>query len=124
MKYPIGIQSFEKLVTEGYCYVDKTEQIYQLTHDGTIYFLSRPRRFGKSLLVSTLKNYFLGKKELFKGLAIERLETEWAEYPVFHIRYIREETGWIYSHLGGPIWEKHLLNRYGRPFRICPQASP
>ena len=78
MKYPIGIQSFEKLVTEGYCYVDKTEQIYQLTHDGTIYFLSRPRRFGKSLLVSTLKNYFLGKKELFKGLAIEGLETEWA----------------------------------------------
>ena len=58
MKYPIGIQSFEKLVTEGYCYVDKTEQIYQLTHNGTIYFLSRPRRFGKSLLVSTLKNYF------------------------------------------------------------------
>ena len=87
MKYPIGIQSFEKLVTEGYCYVDKTEQIYQLTHDGTIYFLSRPRRFGKSLLVSTLKNYFLGKKELFKGLAIEGLETEWAEYPVFHIDF-------------------------------------
>ena len=87
MKYPIGIQSFEKLVTEGYYYVDKTELIYQLTHDGTIYFLSRPRRFGKSLLVSTLKNYFLGKKELFKGLAIERLETEWAEYPVFHIDF-------------------------------------
>ena len=87
MKYPIGIQSFEKLVTEGYCYVDKTEQIYQLTHDGTIYFLSRPRRFGKSLLVSTLKNYFLGKKELFKGLAIEKLETEWKEYPVFHIDF-------------------------------------
>ena len=87
MKYPIGIQSFEKLVTEGYCYVDKTEQIYQLTHDGTIYFLSRPRRFGKSLLVSTLKNYFLGKKELFKGLAIEGLETEWTEYPVFHIDF-------------------------------------
>ena len=87
MKYPIGIQSFEKLVTEGYCYVDKTEQIYQLTHDGTIYFLSRPRRFGKSLLVSTLKNYFLGKKELFKGLAIEKLETEWKKYPVFHIDF-------------------------------------
>ena len=87
MKYPIGIQSFEKLVTEGYCYVDKTELIYQLTHDGTIYFLSRPRRFGKSLLVSTLKNYFLGKKDLFKGLAIESLETEWAEYPVFHIDF-------------------------------------
>ena len=87
MKYPIGIQSFEKLITKGYCYVDKTELIYQLTHDGTIYFLSRPRRFGKSLLVSTLKNYFLGKKELFKGLAIDNLETEWTEYPVFHIDF-------------------------------------
>ena len=63
-------------------YVDKTALIYNLVTTGKIYFLSRPRRFGKSLLVSTLKNYFLGKKELFKGLAIEGLETEWAEYPV------------------------------------------
>ena len=87
MKYPIGIQSFEKLREDGYVYVDKTALIYNLVHDGTIYFLSRPRRFGKSLLVSTLKNYFLGRKELFRGLAIDSLETEWAEYPVFHIDF-------------------------------------
>ena len=87
MKFPIGIQSFEKMITEGYCYVDKTDLLYQLVKEGVIYFLSRPRRFGKSLLVSTLKNYFLGKKELFKGLAIEKLETEWREYPVFHIDF-------------------------------------
>ena len=87
MKYPIGIQNFEKLITEGFCYVDKTALIYQLVKEGVIYFLSRPRRFGKSLLVSTLKNYFLGRKELFKGLAIEQLETEWNTYPIFHIDF-------------------------------------
>lgn len=87
MKYPIGIQSFDKIVSEGYVYVDKTDLIYQLVKDGTIYFLSRPRRFGKSLLVSTLKCYFQGKKELFRGLAIDKLETEWAEYPVFHLDF-------------------------------------
>ena len=87
MKYPIGIQSFDKLREEGYVYVDKTELIYRLVTTGNIYFLSRPRRFGKSLLVSTLKCYFQGRKELFKGLAIERLETEWAEYPVFHLDF-------------------------------------
>ena len=87
MKYPIGIQSFDKIIEDGYIYVDKTELIYQLVKDGTIYFLSRPRQFGKSLLVSTLKCYFQGRKELFKGLAIDNLETEWAEYPVFHIDF-------------------------------------
>ena len=87
MKYPIGIQSFAQIREDGYVYVDKTALIYNLVTTGKIYFLSRPRRFGKSLLVSTLKNYFLGKKELFKGLAIEGLETEWAEYPVFHIDF-------------------------------------
>ncbi|WP_300811735.1 ATP-binding protein [uncultured Bacteroides sp.] len=87
MKYPIGIQSFDRIVEEGYVYVDKTDQIYNLTHEGSIYFLSRPRRFGKSLLVSTLKNYFLGRKELFRGLAIEAKETEWAAYPVFHVDF-------------------------------------
>ena len=87
MKYPIGIQSFDRVIEDGYVYVDKTALIHQLVSEGTIYFLSRPRRFGKSLLVSTLKNYFLGRKELFKGLAIEKLETEWAEYPVFHIDF-------------------------------------
>ena len=87
MKYPIGIQSFAQIREDHYTYVDKTALIYQLVSTGKIYFLSRPRRFGKSLLVSTLKNYFSGKKELFKGLAIEKLETEWREYPVFHIDF-------------------------------------
>lgn len=87
MKYPIGIQTFDQIINGGFVYVDKTDLIYKLVTEGKIYFLSRPRRFGKSLLVSTLKNYFLGRKELFKGLAIDKLETEWAEYPVFHIDF-------------------------------------
>ena len=86
MKYPIGIQSFERIIKEGYVYVDKTDLIYQLTR-GSIYFLSRPRRFGKSLLVSTLENYFLGNKELFKGLKIDELEKDWKTYPVFHLDF-------------------------------------
>ena len=86
MKYPIGIQSFERIIKEGYVYVDKTDLIYQLTR-GSIYFLSRPRRFGKSLLVSTLENYYLGKKELFKGLKIDALEKDWKTYPVFHLDF-------------------------------------
>ena len=87
MKYPIGVQSFDQIREDGYAYVDKTDLVYRLTHEGKIYFLSRPRRFGKSLLVSTLKNYFLGHKELFEGLAISSLEKEWLEYPVFHIDF-------------------------------------
>ena len=87
MKYPIGIQDFEKIISNDFVYVDKTALIYRLVTEGNIYFLSRPRRFGKSLLVSTLKYYFQGKKELFKGLAIDELEKEWAEYPVFHIDF-------------------------------------
>ena len=87
MKYPIGIQDFESIISGGYIYVDKTALVYRLVTEGKIYFLSRPRRFGKSLLVSTLKAYFKGKKELFKGLAIDALETEWAEYPVFHLDF-------------------------------------
>ena len=86
MKYPIGIQSFERIIKEGYVYIDKTDMLYQLTR-GSIYFLSRPRRFGKSLLVSTLENYFLGKKELFKGLKIDALENDWKTYPVFHLDF-------------------------------------
>lgn len=73
MRFPIGIQSFEKLIKAGYLYVDKTELIYKMVDTGNYYFLSRPRRFGKSLLVSTIEAYFKGKKELFKGLAMERL---------------------------------------------------
>ena len=87
MKYPIGIQDFERIITDGYVYVDKTALIYRLVTEGSIYFLSRPRRFGKSLLVSTLKAYYQGKKELFKGLAIDSLEKEWAEHPVFHLSF-------------------------------------
>jgi hypothetical protein len=84
-KLPIGIQDFEKLRTNGYLYVDKTAHIYRLANEGKPYFLGRPRRFGKSLLLSTLKMYFLGKKELFEGLDIAGLEKDWTEYPVFHI---------------------------------------
>lgn len=87
MKYPIGIQSFDRIIEDGYVYIDKTDMVYSLVHEGSIYFLSRPRRFGKSLLVSTLKNYFLGRKELFKGLKIDRLEKEWKVYPVFHVDF-------------------------------------
>ena len=87
MKYPIGIQSFDQIREEGYVYVDKTALVYDLVTNGTIYFLCRPRRFGKSLLLSTLENYFLGKKELFKGLAIDSLEKEWKKHPVFHIDF-------------------------------------
>lgn len=87
MKYPIGIQEFEKIIKGNYIYVDKTALIYKLVTEGSIYFLSRPRRFGKSLLVSTLEAYFKGRKELFAGLAIDELESEWAEYPVFHIDF-------------------------------------
>ena len=85
MKYPIGIQNFESLRNDGYVYVDKTALIYRLVDEGRYYFLSRPRRFGKSLLISTLEAYLSGKKELFKGLAIEQLEKDWTEYLIFHL---------------------------------------
>ena len=83
--YPIGVQSFRKLRETGCIYVDKTAVIYDLVNDGTYYFLSRPRRFGKSLLISTLEAYFQGKKELFDGLAMEELEKDWIKYPVLHL---------------------------------------
>ena len=84
-KMPIGIQSFEDIRRDNYVYVDKTEIVYRLATMGKPYFLSRPRRFGKSLLISTLEAYFLGKKDLFKGLAIEKLEQDWVTYPVLHL---------------------------------------
>ena len=100
--YPIGIQTFERIRKEDKFYIDKTEYVYRMTHtDGTYFFLSRPRRFGKSLLVSTFKSYFEGKKELFKGLAIEELEKEWNEYPVLH-----------FSLAGGKHMEKEQLDQY------------
>ena len=93
-KLPIGIQDFESIRKEGYLYVDKTRYIYELFHGGKPYFLSRPRRFGKSLLLSTMRAYFEGKKELFAGLKIEELEREnpdaWQEYPVFYIDFNKD----------------------------------
>lgn len=85
MKYPIGIQTFAKIREENFLYFDKTKDVYQLAKNGGYFFLSRPRRFGKSLLVTTLEAYFQGRKELFEGLAISKLETEWEQYPVLHI---------------------------------------
>ena len=94
--YPIGMQTFSEIREEDFLYVDKTEYIYRMTHtSGKYFFLSRPRRFGKSLLVSTMQSYFEGKKELFKGLAIEKLEKDWTEYPVLH-----------FSLAGGSTWRK------------------
>ena len=116
--YPIGIQSFEHLRQSGYTYVDKTQLVYQLATTGKYYFLSRPRRFGKSLLLSTLKAYFEGKKELFNGLAIAGLETDWTAYPVLHLdlnarNYINREA--LISELNRHLeqWEK----LYGDEFK-------
>ena len=101
MKYPIGIQSFDRIIEDGYVYIDKTDMVYSLAQEGSIYFLSRPRRFGKSLLVSTLKNYFLGRKELFRGLKIDSLEKYWKVYPVFHMDFN-----------GGNFTEKGVLEKW------------
>ena len=112
-KYPIGIQNFQKLRESGFLYVDKTPWVYQLVSNEGYYFLSRPRRFGKSLLLSTLEAYFQGKKELFKGLALEQVEKDWTVHPVFHIdlntgKYTEPEAlvsafDWHFS-----LWEKEL----------------
>ncbi len=100
--YPIGIQTFERIIKENMLYIDKTEYVYRMAHtSGKYFFLSRPRRFGKSLLTSTFKSYFEGKQHLFRGLAIEKLETEWTEYPVLH-----------FSMAGGKHMEKVDLERY------------
>jgi len=89
-KFPIGIQTFSEIRNNNFVYVDKTELIYKLVSEGKVYFLSRPRRFGKSLLISTLEQFFLGKKELFQGLKIAELEKEWNEYPVFRLDFNAE----------------------------------
>lgn len=83
-KYPLGIQTFENIIKGQYVYVDKTALAYELANENKYCFLSRPRRFGKSLLVTTLQAYFEGRKELFEGLAIADYEKEWVKYPVFH----------------------------------------
>lgn len=115
--FPIGIQNFEKIRRDNYAYVDKTRFVYQLATTGSYYFLSRPRRFGKSLLLSTLHAYFEGKKELFEGLEIEQLEKDWTAYPVLHLdlnaRNYKDEYSLLEElnkHL--EIWEKE----YGSPY--------
>ena len=133
MKYPIGIQDFESIITGDYVYVDKTALIYRLVTEGKIYFLSRPRRFGKSLLVSTLEAYFKGKKELFKGLAIDDLEKNWAEHPVFHISFGGEnfiEQGALENKISVALdnWEKlygksPIANTFGGRFLYILQAA-
>ena len=99
--YPVGIQTFEEIITKNMVYVDKTQYVYRMANAGKYFFLSRPRRFGKSLLTSTFKSYFEGKRELFKGLAIERLETKWTEHPVLH-----------FDMSGGKHMEKGQLEQY------------
>ena len=85
MKYPIGIQNFSKIRQEGYAYVDKTALMYKMVSEGEYYFLSRPRRFGKSLMLSTLEAYFEGEKELFDGLYVAEHEKEWRRHPIMHL---------------------------------------
>ena len=114
MKYPIGVQSFSKLRSGNYLYVDKTRHIFDLVNSGSYYFLSRPRRFGKSLLISTLEAYFLGRRELFKGLAIESLTDDWEPRPVIHIdlnasKYTEEKD--LNELIGLQL--RHLEERYG-----------
>ena len=116
---PIGIQTFEKIIVGNYLYVDKTEYVYRMAHGASNYcFLSRPRRFGKSLLTSTLHSYFAGKRELFKGLAIEKLETEWTKYPVLHFdmslaKHVDKDT--LESMLDVQLFEHEKI--YGIPER-------
>ena len=117
MKYPIGIQNFESLVNEDYLYLDKTELIYKIVSEGRYYFLSRPRRFGKSMLISTFKAYFEGKQHLFEGLAISQLETKWEKYPIFHLDFNSREykdedslTAELNRHLES--WEKIYGTEY------------
>lgn len=115
MKYPIGIQTFEDIRTSGYAYVDKTALVYKLASEGKNYFLSRPRRFGKSLLLSTLKSYFEGRKELFDGLAMSKLETEWVKYPIFHFDF---NTGLYTSVEGLTSTIDYQLQRFEHQFGI------
>ena len=109
---PIGVQSFEILRTEGYLYVDKTDLMYKLVTEGRQYFLSRPRRFGKSLLITTLRAYFGGKKDLFKGLAIEKLETKWKKYPVFYLDFSRTGDSYADVEARFTVWMGELDKQY------------
>lgn len=114
-KYPIGIQTFDKIIEQGMVYIDKTDLVYKLVNGAKNIFLSRPRRFGKSLLVSTLQAYFEGRKELFKGLAIDKLEKDWTSYPVIHLDMSR---GKYYSIDNLHIVLNGILNTYEERYGI------
>ncbi len=121
LKYPLGIQTFEKIREDGLFYVDKTDLVYRLVKTGRVYSLSRSRRFGKSLLVSTLKSYYEGRKELFEGLAMAELKTEWLEYPVSHVDFNGVDflasgqlEGKLEQYVSG--WELDLARTRQRPF--------
>ena len=130
MLYPIGRQDLEDIRRGGYVYVDKTALIYKLASTGKYYVLGRPRRFGKSLLISTMEAYFQGKKELFDGLAVASLEKNWIEYPVLHLDF----SGRAYNEMdvvtktlddalrkwmGKGIWQRKPLGHSWYPFRKC-----
>ena len=118
MKYPIGIQNFEKIRREGYIYVDKTPWMWKMISEGSYYFLSRPRRFGKSLMVSTLEAFFSGHRELFKGLYVDTVEWDWQQYPIMHLdlnvkKYEKKED--LYKALNRhlELWEQTYDSPYG-----------
>ena len=120
MKYPIGIQTFSQIIEQGFVYVDKTDMVYSLATEGKVYFLSRPRRFGKSLLLSTLRAYFEGRKELFRGLKMEALEKDWHPHTVFHLDFNGENFT-----IAGTL-EMYLnvcLARWEREYDITPMEN-
>lgn len=120
MLYPVGISSFEKIRTKGFVYVDKTDLIYRLASEGSVYFLSRPRRFGKSLLISTLDAYFRAKRSLFQGLAIEKLEQNWEESVVLHLSF----GGTDFGQLGGlESYLNRILKTAENEFGIMPDSD-
>lgn len=133
MKYPIGIQTFENIRKQGFVYVDKTQLVYKMVSEGNVYFLCRPRRFGKSLLVSTLRSYFEGRKDLFDGLSIEKLETEWAVHPVFLFDFNGNnftEAGTLEAHLNARLGDYERIygcdpNRksFGDRFKFLIEAA-
>lgn len=120
MKYPIGIQTFDQIIERGFVYVDKTDMVYSLATEGKIYFLSRPRRFGKSLLLSTLRAYFEGKKELFAGLKIDTLEKDWHVHRVFHFDF-----NGVNFTLPGALHQKieGYLHEWEKEFGIRPEVD-
>ena len=128
--YPIGIQHFEKIRKDGYFYIDKTAWVYQLAKTGSYYLLSSPRRFGTHPLISTLEAYFRGKKELFKGLAIEKLEKDWTEHPILHLdlnieRYDTPKVWVIYWRRTFPNGKNFMAPMFPNVHTLCalPESS-